>query len=101
MVKAVLNSNLLSETLMPLSKARKQFPGREVSPSCLERWIRHGSHGVVLEICRIGNTRYTSSEAIQRFLEAMNQNLELPTPAIRRLSEKEIEQKKRDLGLIR
>lgn len=98
MAKAVLNSNLLSETLIPLSKARKQFPGREVSPSCLERWIRNGSHGAILEICRIGNTRYTSEEAIQRFLEAMNQS-DPEKPSFRRMSEKEIEQKKRVLGI--
>ncbi|MDD3470600.1 MAG: DUF1580 domain-containing protein [Thermoguttaceae bacterium] len=94
-----MSPHLLGETLVKLVQAGKLIPGGGVTPGCIERWIRNGVNGAVLEICRIGRIRYTSEEAIQRFLEAVNQNPELPAPAIRRLSEKEIEQRKRDLGL--
>lgn len=94
-----MSSNLLKESLVKLVLAGKQIPGGGVSPGCIERWIRKGVRGVVLEVCRIGNTRYTSKEAIQRFLEAINQEPETATPVIRRLSESERKQKRRDLGL--
>ncbi len=95
------NVELLSENLIKLSKARKRFPGRGVSPSCFERWVQKGINGARLEVCKIGDIRYTSEEAIQRFLLAMNRNDEpevLGKPVIRRMSEKEIEQKKREYG---
>lgn len=94
-----MNSQLLGESLVKLVQAGKLIPGGGVTPGCIERWIRKGVNGAVLEICRVGRIRYTSKEAIQRFLEAVNRNPESPTPVIRRLSEKEIEQRKRDLGL--
>ena len=69
-----LCSWVLDEALVPLTKAGKRIPGRGVSPACIERWIRKGVNGVTLEICRIGRERYTSQEAIRRFLDAMNRN---------------------------
>lgn len=90
--------NLLSEHLIPLKRAGKHVPGGGVSPACLERWVRTGMRGVRLEICRIGRTRHTSEEAIQRFLEALNRTDTTVSP-IRRLSEREIAERKRSLGM--
>ncbi len=68
----VFNSSLLEESLIRLSQAGKQIPGGGVSPSCIEKWIRQGIGGVTLEVCRVGHIRYTSREAIHRFLESVN-----------------------------
>ena len=92
-----LCSWVLDEALVPLTKAGKRIPGRGVSPACIERWIRKGVNGVTLEICRIGRERYTSEEAIRRFLDAMNRNPGAPVTTIPRMTDAEIERKKAEL----
>ena len=67
---SILNSpNILHENLRPVGEAPKHFPVR-CSRQTLERWMRRGSNGVVLESVTIGSRRYTSIEAIGRFLSA-------------------------------
>ena len=60
-----------AETLIPFVAARQVFPGRHgrgVSLSTLHRWKRHGVRGVRLETVLVGGVRYTSREALNRFV---------------------------------
>ncbi|HET6249493.1 MAG TPA: DUF1580 domain-containing protein [Tepidisphaeraceae bacterium] len=57
---------------MPLSEANRHpllSRRRRVHRSVLERWRTRGIRGVVLETVKIGGTRYTSAEALARFVE--------------------------------
>ena len=91
-------NKMIQEALVPLSKARELFP-QAPSPATLERWVRIGAHGVKLEIIRIGKNRYTSEEAVHRFIDAQNPQVEYPEPEIPRLNEAEILREKKALGI--
>ena len=71
-----------NETLIPFNSAREAFPGgKRLSLATLHRWRLHGVRGTRLETILIGGSRYTSAEAIARFIG--NQNpAESPEPAI-------------------
>ena len=62
-----------SETVVSLREAARALPvrrhGKPLHISTLCRWAKRGVRGVVLETLRIGGTRYTSLEALQRFFE--------------------------------
>lgn len=61
------------ETLVSFSDARSAFrDGRRKSLATLHRWRLHGVRGVRLETLLIGGIRYTSLEAIDRFIQAQN-----------------------------
>jgi len=56
-----------TETLVPITDVPKSIPGRP----CLRtvwRWIELGVYGVKLETIKVGQRRYTSKEAIRRFI---------------------------------
>ncbi len=59
------------ETMRLLSRAPKDVPGRP-SISTLMRWASKGIRGVVLETVLIGGRRYTSVEAIGRFVRRLS-----------------------------
>lgn len=61
-----------NETLIAFADACRAFPGRKVCIQTLHRWRLRGVRGVKLETCLVGNFRFTSKEAIQRFIEAQN-----------------------------
>lgn len=66
-------SGIQTETLIPFSQARSAFPGRQrVGLATLHRWRLSGVRGVKLETLVVGGIRFTSTEAIQRFLERQN-----------------------------
>ena len=73
---------LADETLIPLKDASPHFPV-PVSRNWLEKAIRKGTRGVRLETLYLCNKRYTSKEAIRRFIER-TQN---PEPAQQNLNE--------------
>lgn len=60
-----------TETLISLIQARQRIPG---SPHCatVRRWCHEGLHGVVLETVMVGGRRFTSQEAITRFIERLS-----------------------------
>jgi len=63
-----------TETLIPFVAARQVFPGRHgrgVSLSTLHRWQRRGVRGVRLETVLVGGVRYTSREALNRFVSTI------------------------------
>ncbi|MBY0587893.1 DUF1580 domain-containing protein [bacterium] len=66
----------ITERIVPLSEATKFVPpvrnGRRIHVSTLYRWADRGVQGVVLETCKVGGTRCTSVEAIERFIEALS-----------------------------
>ncbi len=62
-----------SEELIPFCDARTAFPGgKRLSLATLHRWRLNGVRGTRLETCLVGGLRYTSREAIQRFIVAQN-----------------------------
>ena len=71
-----------TETLIPFNAAREAFPGgKRLALQTLHRWRLHGVRGTKLETILIGGSRFTSAEAIQRFIAAQNP-AEAPEPAI-------------------
>jgi hypothetical protein len=61
-------TDITSETVIPFNKAREHFPGRP-HLSTLHRWRMCGCRGRRLESFLSGGRRYTSLEAIRRFLQ--------------------------------
>src|SRR5271154_5104019 len=61
--------DILIELLISLAAASKLLPGRP-SITTLWRWHHRGVRGVKLETVVIGGRRYTSREAIARFIAA-------------------------------
>jgi hypothetical protein len=59
------------ENVVPLARAPGLVPGRP-HISTFWRWAGRGVRGHRLEILRIGGKVYTSQEAIDRFLAALN-----------------------------
>ncbi len=58
------------EQMISLTEATKRLPGRP-AVSTVRRWTG-GIRGVVLETALIGGKRYTSIEALQRFVNALS-----------------------------
>ena len=62
-----------AEDLIPFCEARSAFPGgKRLSLATLHRWRLSGVRGTHLETVLIGGSRYTSAEAISRFIRAQN-----------------------------
>ena len=70
-----------TETLIHFAAAAREFPGRPVCIQTLHRWRLHGIRGVKIETCIIGGLRWTSKEAIARFIAAQNAG-DSPAPAV-------------------
>lgn len=58
-----------TEHMLTFAQASHETPGRPAI-STVWRWNTHGVRGVKLETVLIGGLRYTSREALQRFVEA-------------------------------
>lgn len=68
--KIILDSPaLLDESLVTLTEACRLFPVPCSRPA-IERWIRRGSQGVILESVLVCGRRMTSKAAIDRFVRA-------------------------------
>jgi hypothetical protein len=61
--------SLLAESLLSLSEAGRTLPQRP-SPVTMWRWSRRGIRGIRLESILIGGRRFTSREALGRFIAA-------------------------------
>jgi len=63
------------ETPITLSKAAAGLPGSDKSGAICSltiwRWATKGLRGVKLETLCIGNQRYTTREAVQRFIDSL------------------------------
>lgn len=65
------------EELIHFPEAPKYFPGRNPCIQSLHRWRLHGVTGangqkIKLETVKVSGLRYTTSQAIRRFVEAQN-----------------------------
>lgn len=60
-----------AEQLIPIGEAAAHIPGRP-HRATIWRWIQRGIRGVVLDSVRVGGRRYTSVEAIHRFILAFD-----------------------------
>ncbi len=60
---------IYQEHMLKISQAVRELPGRP-SVATLWRWINCGVRGQKLETVLIGGIRFTSREALQRFVEA-------------------------------
>jgi len=63
------------EMLLTLQQVACKFPGRSgrgVSLSCVWRWVTRGRRGHRLETILVGGRRYSSEEAVMRFIRALN-----------------------------
>lgn len=70
-----MSIDIESETLIEFQHASGAFPGeRRPAIATLHRWRQRGVRGVKLETVLIGGIRYTSREAIVRFIAAQNPN---------------------------
>jgi hypothetical protein len=84
-----MNNPLLAETLVGLSAAARDLPGsapgRSVHAATMWRWATsgctaRGGRRVVLETVSIGSRRFTSREAVHRFIEALSEAPPTATP---------------------
>lgn len=60
--------SLTTDKLISLPEAARRLPGK-VHPATLWRWSAKGRSGKKLKTLRIGRLRYTTLEALERFLE--------------------------------
>lgn len=69
-------SDLLQERLIPLVAVPNHLPSgpgfRKIHVNTAIRWANPRRNGVVLESLKIGGRRFTSLEALERFVEALN-----------------------------
>ncbi len=61
--------DIQNETLVQFTHAPKHIPGRP-HIATVHRWRLRGARGVKLESILVGGKRFTSTEAIERFIEA-------------------------------
>ena len=85
------SSPLTGETLIPLAKAAEDFGGIPVPLSTVRDYVYRGVGGLKLESIRI-NGRFTSKEAIARFIER-RQNLDCPPgkPLVKPMTQAQID----------
>jgi len=75
--------DVTTETLVEFQQAAGEFPGeRRPALATLHRWRQRGVRGVKLETLLVGGRRYTSKEAISRFIERQNAADADPSPVI-------------------
>jgi hypothetical protein len=82
------------EQLLSLRQAIVRIPGRP-HLSTLFRWMNRGVRGVCLETVVVGGRRFTSAEAIQRFIRATNPSA-MGQPFPRRTAEHEAARRRLD-----
>ncbi len=63
--------DITTERLIPIEKAGEELPHRP-HRSTIWRWACQGLNGLVLETIRLGGRRFTSQQALKRFLERLN-----------------------------
>lgn len=73
------------EQTIPLSDVPNHLPrrrGKKVHYSTVYRWVTKGSRGRVLDSVRVGGVRYTSIEALERFLQSNGSGPLAPETAV-------------------
>jgi hypothetical protein len=88
-----------SESLLTFPEAAAALPDRP-HVSTVHRWRMRGINGIKLETIRIGGRRYTSQEALDRFIGAITSavdGLEPAKPTSRKHQLRRHEQAEREL----
>ena len=76
-----MSIDVSNESIITLGEACRVVPPHGVSTATMARWIQRGVGGVRLATIVIGGRRFTSREAIARFISAQNAD-DSPTPAV-------------------
>ena len=90
------------ETLITLNEAAQDFGGLTIPLCTVQKYVYRGVKGLKLESIFV-NGRYTSKEAIQRFIEQRQnpcQKME-PVPKFKKMSQEEVDAGLRKYGLIK
>jgi len=89
------------ETLITLNEAAQDFGGLTIPLCTVQKYVYRGVKGLKLESIFV-NGRYTSKEAIQRFIERrQNPCQKLETPKFKKMSQEEVDEGLRRYGLIK
>lgn len=94
------NNLLHGETLLTLADAAKDFNGVTIPIETLRKYVYRGVGGIKLESVSI-NGRYTSKEAIQRFLMRKQNPRQPEKPKVKRLTQEEVDAKLKKYGITR
>jgi len=94
-------SPLAGETLITLDEAAKDFGGIAIPIVTLKNYVYYGLHGYKLESVRL-NRRYTSKEAIQRFIAYQQERDPVSAkPKIKQQTASQVEAGLRKYGIIK
>ena len=94
-------SLLDGETLITLNEAAQDFGGLTIPLCTVQKYVYRGVKGLKLESIFV-NGRYTSKEAIQRFIERrQNPCQKQETPKFKKMSQEEVDEGLRRYGLIK
>ena len=92
---------LHGETLISLKEAATNFGGVPVPISTLRHYVYVGFQGIKLETVSL-NGRYTSKEAIQRFIERKQNPGQLAEkPKIKRMTQAQVDAGLRRHGIVK
>ena len=91
---------LVGETLLTLKEAANDFGGLTIPLRTLQKYVYEGVRGITLESVFI-NGRYTSKEAIQRFIERRQTGYVPEKPKHLPMTPKQIDEGLRRHGLVR
>ena len=92
---------LYGEELIPIKEAAENFGGVAVPLRTVRHYIYNGFQGIKLESVNI-NGRYTSKEAIQRFIKRkQNPNRSAEKPKMKRLTQTQVDTGLRRHGIVR
>lgn len=92
---------LIGETLMTLVEAAKDFGGVSIPIKTVQKYVYQGVRGNKLETIII-NGRYTSKEAILRFIDRQQSpEWQSEPPKVKRMSKVEVEAGLRRHGVIK
>ena len=75
-----MHIDIEQETLITLADAAKRFP-QKLNICTLFRWCKDGVRNTVLESVVIGGRRWTSVEAIRRFVASTSRHQQTPRSA--------------------
>ena len=93
-----MSIDINSEDLIRFAEAARCFPGRPICIQTLHRWRLHGVRGARLESCLIGGARFTSRQAIDRFIANQNAGDSSAAPVTPSQRAKQSEAARRELA---
>jgi len=94
-------TSLHDEVLITLEEAAEDFGGVKLPMSTLRRYVQSGYRGLKLETVNI-NRRYTSREAIRRFIERKQGSDQMPEkPKIESMTQAQVDAGLRKYRIIK